>query len=73
MINHYTQKHRASTLRVDISQARHFTFDFVNDSFVSVTRTKSKRETINSDDDANKTELKTIAEHITVTTENTAL
>ena len=71
MIKRYTQKHRASTLHVDVSQARHFTFDFVNDSFVSVTRTKSKRQTINSDDGAN--ELKTIAEHITETTENTAL
>ena len=71
MIKHYTQKHRASTLRIDVSQARHFTFDFVNDSFISVTRTTSKRQTINSDDGAN--ELKTIAEHITETTENTAL
>ena len=73
MINHYTQKHRASTLRVDISQARHFTFDFVNDSFVSVTRTKSKRKTINSNDGANKTELETIAVYNTEATENTTL
>ena len=73
MIKRYTQKHRASTLQVDVSQARHFTFDFVNDSFVSVTRTKSKRKTINSDDGANKTELETIAEYNTEATENTAL
>ena len=32
-----------STLRVNVSQARHLTFDFVNDVFVSVTKRKSHR------------------------------
>ena len=73
MIKRYTQKHRASTLRVDVSQARHFTFDFVNDDFVSVTRTLSNSKTIQSDDGTNKTELETITEQKIETTENTAL
>lgn len=45
MINHEEQKQRASTLLVNVSQARHFTFDFINDTFVSVTRRESYRST----------------------------
>lgn len=39
---HKARQYRTSTLRVNVSQSRHFTFDFVNDAFVSVTRKLSR-------------------------------
>lgn len=53
MIKRTSQKQRGSTLRVNVGQARHFTFDFVNDVFTSVTNIHSATE----GDNTNKHEL----------------
>lgn len=66
MVKRKPDVHRASTLRVNVNRARHLTFDFVNDDFVSVTRSKSTKS---KTDDTNKSELGTVTiqENVTAT------